>query len=52
MISFLSNFADFVMTDVDNLVRMATPSKDGSGGFFIFEFKMDIRGCTCSGQTA
>ena len=26
MIPFLSDFADFVMTDVDNLVRMATRS--------------------------
>ena len=26
MIPFLRDFADFVMTDVDNLVRMATRS--------------------------
>lgn len=38
------------MTDVDNLVRMATPFQEGWVDIVVFEFK--LRGFTCFGRTA
>ena len=39
MLSFSSKVSEIFLTDVDNLVRMATPSECKGGGFLFFKFK-------------
>ena len=48
--SFWTNMMVSFMTDVDNLVRMATPFQEGWVDIVVFEFK--LRGFTCFGRTA